>query len=90
MNETIVAPVLVCTTWHDESKNDESLDEQKGATVQATYFDPEKKVVCHGNTAAGTAVRVSGWDILTNAQVNVASILVASAAGAALGPYIFH
>ena len=58
-------------------------------TIQATYFDPERKVVCHGNTAAGTAVRVSGWDILTNAQVNVASILIASATGAALDPYIF-
>jgi hypothetical protein len=70
--------------------HDKSHDKQKGATLQATYFDSEKKVVCHGIAAAGTAVHVSGWDFLTNAQVNVASILIASAAGSLLGPYVFH
>jgi hypothetical protein len=63
---------------------------KKGATFQATYFDPDRKVVCHGVNAAETAVIVSGRDILTNAQVNVASILVASAAGGVLGPCVFR
>jgi hypothetical protein len=70
---------------------DESHNKQKGVTVQATYFDLERKVVCHGITASGTTICVSGQDIPTNAQVNVASsILIASAMGGIIGPYMFH
>lgn len=67
------------------------VDSILGATVQATYFDPDRKVVvvCHNSAAAGTAVHISGRNFLTNAQVNVASIMIASTVGYVLGPYVF-
>ena len=63
--------------------------EKKGATLQLTLFDPDRKVVCCDENKAVAAVHVSGRDVLSNAQVNVASLLITSAAGALLGPYFF-
>ena len=65
----------------------------QGATVQATYFDPEKKAVSNNDknaTKAEALVHISGTDILTNAQVNVASICITSAIGSAIASYFFH
>ena len=64
----------------------------QGATVQATYYDQDRKtIICDGSskmTGEGM-IHISGRDILTNAQVNVVSIIIATAAGYFLGPYIF-
>lgn len=70
------------------------VDSLMGATLQVTHFDPVKKVVCNNiigeTTPIGKVVRISGMDVLTNAQVNVASIIVTSAAGAVVGPFFFR
>lgn len=69
----------------------------QGATLQITLFDPEKKlVVCTadtGNTIFGESksslMHISGRNVLSNAQVNLASILITSVAGAAIGTCCF-
>ncbi|GLB42777.1 putative integral membrane protein DUF92 [Lyophyllum shimeji] len=51
------------------------VDSLLGATVQRTRFSEERAVVLQdGSTAAGTVV--SGWDVLTNNQVNLLSSAV--------------
>mmetsp|Transcript_32289 Transcript_32289/g.68295 ORF Transcript_32289/g.68295 Transcript_32289/m.68295 type:complete len:192 (+) Transcript_32289:2-577(+) len=64
------------------------VDSILGATLQVTYFDSEKKVVC-SDFVASSSVRISGSDVLSNAQVNVASILITSLAGSVIGNHIF-
>mmetsp|Transcript_13343 Transcript_13343/g.23904 ORF Transcript_13343/g.23904 Transcript_13343/m.23904 type:complete len:287 (+) Transcript_13343:175-1035(+) len=65
------------------------VDSILGATLQVTHFDPEKKVVCNGSLVPAS-VHISGRDVLSNAQVNVASILITSIAGPLIGSYLFH
>lgn len=68
------------------------LDSFLGALVQATYYDKDTKLVyCNKKDAPKTAVHIGGADILTNAQVNFASVLVASIVGGlVLAPCIFQ
>lgn len=69
----------------------------KGATVQATYYDQDRKIIinCDGSSkimigGEGNGIQhISGRDILTNAQVNIVSIMIATSAGYFFGPYIF-
>lgn len=71
----------------------------KGATAQATYYDRDRKIViscCDGSSkimtvGEGSGIQlISGRDILTNSQVNVVSIMIATTAGYFyFGPYIF-
>ncbi|KAF7352575.1 Integral membrane family protein [Mycena venus] len=48
-----------------------ALDSLLGATIQMTRYDDERKLVVEGEEGK----RISGWDILTNNQVNVVSSL---------------
>lgn len=68
------------------------LDSFLGALVQATYYDKDTKLVyCNKCDAPKTAVHIGGRDILTNAQVNFASVLVTSLfGGLVLAPFIFQ
>lgn len=64
----------------------------KGATVQATYYDEEKKCIhshVDQNDQSSNIIHVSGRNILTNAQVNLASILITSAVGFGTGHIYF-
>lgn len=65
--------------------------EYKGATVQATYYDENKKCIhsCIKDGASARIIRVSGRNLLTNAQVNVASILITSVVGFHIGHLFF-
>lgn len=68
------------------------LDSFLGALVQATYYDLDRKLVyCNKSDAPKTAVSIGGKDVLTNAQVNFVSVLVASLfGGLVLAPFIFQ
>lgn len=69
------------------------VDSVLGATLQVTYFDKEKKQVCmpsHDGSVPPGAVHVSGMNILTNAQVNLVSILLVSALGTLIGDVFFR
>jgi hypothetical protein len=59
----------------------------KGATLQATYYDKEKKCILSAPSHA--TIHISGKDILTNAQVNVASVLITSVVGFYIGGLFF-
>jgi hypothetical protein len=69
----------------------------KGATVQATYYDQDRKIIISCDCSSsklmtrdgGRIQHISGRDILTNAQVNIVSIIIATIAGYFFGPYIF-
>jgi uncharacterized protein (TIGR00297 family) len=65
------------------------VDSLLGATFQATFINPENHAVYHKALAANFK-HISGWDVLTNVQVNLVSIIVTSAIGGGiLGPLIF-
>lgn len=66
------------------------VDSILGATVQRTYFDPEKKSVCGHDSVAKGSVHISGSDMLSNAQVNVASILITTVIASVVGPHLFR
>jgi len=67
------------------------LDSFLGATIQATYYDKEKKLIyCEREGAPKTVDHICGINILSNAQVNVVSVLMTSILGGLiLGPMIF-
>lgn len=50
------------------------VDSLLGATIQISRYDEERKVVAEDG-AQGQLKVISGWDILTNNQVNVVSSL---------------
>jgi uncharacterized membrane protein len=51
-----------------------SIDSLLGATVQMTRYDDERKLVVEDGEKEKLKV-ISGWDVLTNNQVNVVSSL---------------
>lgn len=60
------------------------LDSLLGATIQASYYDGDKKLAyCGGKESKKppSATHVSGLDILSNAQVNLVSTLVTTLFG---------
>eukprot|EP00592_Proboscia_alata_P015578 CAMPEP_0194394032 /NCGR_PEP_ID=MMETSP0174-20130528/123630_1 /TAXON_ID=216777 /ORGANISM="Proboscia alata, Strain PI-D3" /LENGTH=242 /DNA_ID=CAMNT_0039189787 /DNA_START=586 /DNA_END=1315 /DNA_ORIENTATION=- len=69
------------------------LDSLLGATLQASYYDVEKKMICEtdGPGGASTIRHISGMDILSNAQVNLVSVFATTIIGAlVLGPFIYQ
>lgn len=67
------------------------LDSLLGATVQATYYDPDKKLIyCSREDAPKTVEHICGLNVFTNAQVNLVSVLLTSMIGGiCFGPVIF-
>lgn len=67
------------------------LDSILGATLQTTYYDDEKKLVyCEEKDAPASARCISGMDCLSNAQVNLISVLATTLIGGFyIAPKIF-
>lgn len=69
------------------------LDSLLGATVQSSYYDDEKHVShCgeEGKESTSKLRHISGVNLLTNAQVNLASIMLTTALGAVyIGPWVY-
>ena len=68
------------------------VDSVLGATLQATYYDTDTKLVYHHNSAQrpATAQLVCGRHLLTNEQVNLVSTAVTVYLGGwFLGPWMF-
>jgi len=67
------------------------LDSLLGATLQSSYYDDEKKLVyCEKVKSTESIKHISGLDVLTNAQVNLASVLfITIIGGYYLAPLIF-
>lgn len=66
------------------------LDSLLGATLQATWFDGERRTICEERHHSGGAktTHVSGADVLTNEQVNAVSVVVTTVASGLLAPYL--
>jgi uncharacterized membrane protein len=65
------------------------LDSLLGATMQATYWDPDKKLV-HHEASDPNFKHVCGRNLLTNVQVNLVSVALTTYLGGwVLGPIIF-
>mmetsp|Transcript_17657 Transcript_17657/g.29354 ORF Transcript_17657/g.29354 Transcript_17657/m.29354 type:complete len:292 (+) Transcript_17657:79-954(+) len=69
------------------------LDSLFGATLQSSYYDDEKRVShCgeEGNESISKLRHISGANILTNAQVNLASVILTTVVGAVyMGPLVY-
>lgn len=67
------------------------LDSVLGATLQATYWDTERKMVFHaGATVPKTAILLTGHDLLSNEQINFVSIVLTTLFGGwVIGPLVF-
>lgn len=72
------------------------IDSLLGATLQATYFDLEKKCITSRHKKAknsridrGDVVHVCGIDLLTNEQVNMISVLVTTILSGCFGKFCF-
>jgi len=67
------------------------LDSLLGATVQATYYDGDKKLIyCRKEDGPKTVEHICGLNVLSNAQVNLGSVLITSIiGGTVLGPTCF-
>ncbi len=68
------------------------LDSILGATLQATYYDEEKKLVyCDEEDAPKSVKHICGINCLSNAQVNLFSVLAATILGGfVIAPIIFQ
>lgn len=68
------------------------IDSLVGATLQATYWDPERKLVYHANSIRPhTAQKLCGYNILTNEQVNLVSTAITVWIGGwVLAPVVFE
>jgi uncharacterized protein (TIGR00297 family) len=65
------------------------LDSLLGATLQATYWDADTKLIYHSDNKPATAQHLTGIDLLTNEQVNlVSTALTVVAGGWILAPLI--
>ena len=70
------------------------LDSILGATLQASFYDKDSKLTyCgrrEGRSIPSDVMSVSGYDVLTNAQVNFVSILLCTYLSAhVIGPLVF-
>jgi uncharacterized membrane protein len=68
------------------------IDSILGALLQATYYDKEHKMVyCSSTDIPRDAMLLCGFNLLTNAQVNLVSVLLTTFIGGySLGPLIFR
>jgi uncharacterized protein (TIGR00297 family) len=69
------------------------LDSLLGATLQASYYDPDEKIAHDAGSSknASNLKHISGINILSNVQVNLISVLLTTYFGACvLGPYLFN
>lgn len=65
------------------------LDSILGATVQATYQNPDDGLIRHGAASRGCK-HICGMNVLSNVQVNLMSVCVTSFLGGwVFGPWIF-
>jgi len=66
------------------------LDSLLGATLQCSYYDDNKKLAyCKKETKSMR--HISGFDVLTNAQVNLASVIIVTIVGGGyVAPLIFR
>ena len=65
------------------------LDSILGATIQATFQNPDDGLIHHGEAPKGYK-HICGVNILSNAQVNLLSICITSALGGwVFGPWMF-
>lgn len=64
------------------------LDSIMGATLQATYFDKDRKVIVKSPQQGSNVERVCGVNLLSNEMVNAISVLLTTLAAAALGPAV--
>jgi uncharacterized membrane protein len=66
------------------------LDSLLGATLQATFVDPDTKMI-HHELVRHNLKHVCGISLLTNAQVNLVSVAVTTYLGGwVLAPIIFE
>ena len=66
------------------------VDSLLGATLQESYFDPDSKMTYQHENFPQNAKLVSGINILSNAQVNLVSVVIMCALGGyLLGPAFF-
>uniref|UniRef100_A0A7R9ZDG7 Transmembrane protein 19 n=1 Tax=Pseudictyota dubia TaxID=2749911 RepID=A0A7R9ZDG7_9STRA len=68
------------------------IDSVLGATVQVSYYDNDKKLAYCGEDTMlpPSALRICGANVLSNAQVNLVSVLVTSVLGGlVMGPIFF-
>lgn len=65
------------------------VDSLLGATLQESRYDPSKEQICAEGIAAKEAKRVSGLDVLSNAQVNLASVVLTTAASGQIARWLF-
>jgi len=66
------------------------LDSLLGATLQCSYYDVDRKLIyCKKETKS--MKHISGFDVLTNAQVNLASVIfITIVGGGYIAPFIFR
>lgn len=67
------------------------IDSVLGAILQSSYYDPDKKCVHSGEEGNISKFQhISGVQVLTNAQVNLVSVIATTALGACvIGPRVF-
>jgi uncharacterized protein (TIGR00297 family) len=69
------------------------LDSLLGATLQASYYDPDEKMVHDSSSFKKNnknLKHISGIDVLSNVQVNIISVLLTTYLGACvIGPLLF-
>jgi len=70
------------------------FDSLLGATLQSSYYDDDKKLTyCEKQEEVNnkSIKHISGFDVLTNAQVNLVSVIIITIIGGSyLGPLIFQ
>lgn len=65
------------------------MDSILGATVQASFYDEEKKQI-HSGGGDNKVTQITGYNWLTNAQVNLVSVLMTTLLGGyVIGPILF-
>lgn len=65
------------------------IDSLLGATLQASYYDDARAQVCAEHAPASGGKRIAGVDVLTNAQVNLVSVVVTTAVSGVLARLLF-
>eukprot|EP00521_Asterionellopsis_glacialis_P000418 CAMPEP_0195247722 /NCGR_PEP_ID=MMETSP0706-20130129/1138_1 /TAXON_ID=33640 /ORGANISM="Asterionellopsis glacialis, Strain CCMP134" /LENGTH=206 /DNA_ID=CAMNT_0040299285 /DNA_START=25 /DNA_END=648 /DNA_ORIENTATION=- len=66
------------------------VDSLLGATLQESYYDAERKLTYQHENVPNNAKLISGVNILSNAQVNLVSVVIMCALGGfVLGPAVF-